>query len=292
MVISKDDKAEYIKGMLARTDHKSWENYVITRIWHKLDRLDVKLVTQQYVIRPNGYAKVDLFLPQINMFIEIDEPHHKHEIIIDKDKIREKDVINVTNNQIIRIDCDNTIEKINQNIDNLVLKIRKRIREQSESFVPWNIAEENDPQTYIKKGKISLKDNVPFRTCKEVCNCFGYNFKGFQHGIVKHPLKSDTYIAFPKLYPHGEWLNEISKDGNVIRESNKDQKKNLESIRVWLGDPRNIWIVFAQGKDALGIMRYRFKGVFKLNRKKTEKEQRAVWEKISDDVDTEKPRNT
>jgi len=227
------------------------------------------------------------------MFFEIDEPFHNNKINIGNDKIREMDIIHVTKNQIIRIEvADNDIETINRVIDNLVLQIRKRIRNKSDSFIPWNMAEENDPQTYIKKGKISLKENVSFRRSVDACNCFGHRFKSIRRGWARHPTKRDTIIWFPKLYPHGEWLNEISNDGNVIREQNIDEKKNSEQIQVWLNGPRNNRIVFAQGKDVLGIMRYRFKGVFRLNKKKTKKEQRAVWVKISDDVNTEKPRNS
>jgi very-short-patch-repair endonuclease len=97
------DKKEFIVLQFARTHNKKYENYVITRIWHKLDRMDVKPVTQQYVVRPEGYAKVDLYLPQVGLFIEVDEGHHKRNVTADE--IREKDVIEVTEGQVVRIDC-------------------------------------------------------------------------------------------------------------------------------------------------------------------------------------------
>jgi len=281
-----NDKKEYIARQLARTHNKKYENYVITRIWHRLDRLDLKLVTQQYIVRPEGHALVDLFFPQIGIFIEVDEEHHLREINISQDKIRERDVVSVTENQILRIDVTKSIEAINKQVDDIVSMIQKLIKQRADSFLPWNIEEEYNPQTYIKKGKISLKDNVAFKTCKDACNCFGYNYKNFQRGGTKHPFRNDTMIWFPKLYPHGEWLNEISLDGGTIREKNLDENKNPEYVKRWLSNSRDIRIVFAQGKDSLGIMRYRFKGVFKLNREKTELEQSAIWEKISDEVDT------
>jgi hypothetical protein len=281
MTINNTDKRDYLVRMLDRTRNKKYENYVITRIWHKLDRLDVKPITQQYVVRPNhGYALVDLFFPQIGMFFEIDEPFHDNKINIGNDKIREMDVIQVTNNQVIRIQvADHDIETINRVIDDSVRKIRNRIRNKSHSFIPWNMEEENDPQTYIKRGKISLKENVSFKRSVDACNCFGHKFKSIRRGWARHPTKRDTIIAFPKLYPHG----------SVIREKNTDSKKNSNHIQQLLNDPRNHRIVFAQGKDSLGIMRYRFKGVFKLNTNKTKNEHSAIWEKISDEVETIKP---
>jgi hypothetical protein len=181
------------------------------------------------------------------------------------------------------------LETINANVDAVVSKIRDLIGDQGESFVPWDLAKEYDPQTYINKGKIRLKDNVAFRTCKDACNCFGHNYKNYQRGGAKHPLKDDTLIWFPKLYPHGEWHNEMSHDGCIIYESNVDPDKNIEQVKRWTNGSRHIRIVFAQGRDALGMVLYRFKGVFKLNVERTSVERCAVWEKISDEVATINP---
>ncbi len=50
------DKKEYIIRQLARTKHKKYEQYVITRIFHLLDNQNLKFVTQQYVYRTEGHA--------------------------------------------------------------------------------------------------------------------------------------------------------------------------------------------------------------------------------------------
>jgi len=287
--VAMNDKKKYIAKQLARPQNKIYENYVVTRIWHRLDRLDIKPVTQQYVVRPDSFALVDLYFPQVGLFIEIDEGHHQIQANITADMMREKDIVSATENQIVRIDVTKDIESIHRQADDVVTKINALIEKQSKTFIPWNITDEYNPWTYINKGKISLLDNVAFKTCKDACNCFGYNYKNFQRGGVKHPIKEDTMIWFPKLYPHGEWLNEISLDGCTIKEKNKNDIKNVGYVKQWLNSPRYIRVVFAQGKDSLGLMLYRFKGVFKLNRQKTEMEQRAVWEKISGEVETIKP---
>lgn len=281
-------KAEYICKALARAHKKSWENYVITRIWHRLDRPDVKFVTQQYVVRPKGHALVDLYLPQLRMFVEVDEPQHERPPNKASDDIRKEDIISLSDRQRfhrIRISDPHDIGKINEQCDKLVAKIRRHIRTLGSSFKPWDSSEE-DPRTYIQRGRISLADNVAFRTCKDAANCFGHEYRGYQHGITNHPHRKDASIWFPKLYPHGEWENTISPDGTVIREKNIDKEKNKSQINAWLDNPRCVRIVFAQGKDPLGIMRYRFKGVFRLNRRDTNNEQCAVWKRIADRVDT------
>ena len=47
-------KKEYILAQLSRTNKKNYENYIITRIIHLLNDLDIKFVTQQYFKRPDG----------------------------------------------------------------------------------------------------------------------------------------------------------------------------------------------------------------------------------------------
>ena len=72
------DKKEYIANQLKRTFNKKYENYCITRIYHLLKRNDVQIITQQMFKRKEDgkIALADLYFPQINLSIEIDEPHH------------------------------------------------------------------------------------------------------------------------------------------------------------------------------------------------------------------------
>jgi cytochrome c553 len=42
------NKKDYIVKQLKRTYKKEYENYVITRIWHLLNDLNIKIITQQY----------------------------------------------------------------------------------------------------------------------------------------------------------------------------------------------------------------------------------------------------
>ena len=72
-------KYHFIKKQLAKTNKKNDENYVVTRIWHLLNSADIKMITQQYIVRDTltkRYALADIYFPQINVIIEIDEPYH------------------------------------------------------------------------------------------------------------------------------------------------------------------------------------------------------------------------
>jgi hypothetical protein len=64
------DKREYLIKTLSRTKRKDYENYVIGAIWHRLNNLEIKPVSQQYVQRSDGkYALLDLYFPQMNVGI-------------------------------------------------------------------------------------------------------------------------------------------------------------------------------------------------------------------------------
>ena len=44
-------KYNFIKKQLSKTNKKNDENYVVSRIWHLLNNPDVKMITQQYIVR-------------------------------------------------------------------------------------------------------------------------------------------------------------------------------------------------------------------------------------------------
>ena len=77
-----DNKTEYLIKTLSRTKRKDYENFVINAIWNRVGNNDIKPVTQQYVFNStnNEHYFIDLFFPQFNLGIEIDERHHVNQI--------------------------------------------------------------------------------------------------------------------------------------------------------------------------------------------------------------------
>ena len=118
------DKKEYIVNQLKRTFHKKYENYCITRIIHKLDNEYIQFITQQLFKRPDGkFALADLYFPQLNISVEIDEPHHLTQK--EADKQRTLDIIK----------ADQEIRKKYTGIEDIILdpieESRIEIREES-----------------------------------------------------------------------------------------------------------------------------------------------------------------
>lgn len=282
------DKKEYYIKQLSKTDKKNYENYVVCRIINLIDDLSLKFITQQSVIRRNGKrALTDLYFPQINLHIEVDEAFHKNQI--NEDKMREADIVNLTNHTIERIDVTKNIELINLRIDKIVKKIKETIKEKKKNntFIPWNIEAECQSKTYVNRGYIDLDDKVAFKKIVDACNCFGFNYRGCQRAMPKRFVEKDKVLWFPKLYENEDWQNNITDDGKIITEKRK--ANNSEYIKEYLSRPDEFprkRIVFARVKDSLGDIMYRFKGLFRVNEKKSENAQAIIYERIETRVKT------
>ncbi|WP_220768520.1 AbaSI family restriction endonuclease [Shewanella sp. MBTL60-007] len=274
-------KTLHMTRQLQRCKSKRFELYAITRIIHKVDDLDIKFVTQQYVARPDGFALTDLYLPQLKLHIEIDEGFHKQQI--DADKIRELDIITATDHEIKRIDASVSIEMINQQVDQIVAGIQRTVEEQKTAghFQPWDPEIEHSVNYLQSRGVIRVSENVALRTSSEVCNLLGHNYKGWQRSSASVPHHPNIKLWFPKLYPNEQWFNHISYDGCEIHEyCIESEEKKRKFIDKNLAE--NIQqMVFARVKDELGQTMYRFKGLFILDRDKTSYESGVYWKRVA-----------
>jgi len=286
-------KKEYIKRQIAKTNKKDYENYVITRIIHKLDDLEVKFVTQQYVKRPEGRALADLYFPQINYFVEVDEGHHLTQVELDK--VRDADFEDATGIIPERINVENnSIEEIHKSIDKVVHEIKTLVKKSKRkgTFIPWDIEKEFDPHYWISKGLIKIEDKVAFRTSVDACRCMGLNYAGFQRGGARHPYEANTLIWFPKLYPNRTSDNNFDESSGIISEKNIENKeKSKKHIDQHLEGSVTRRIVFARVKSMLGDINYRFRGVFELDKKASNYKVGLIWNRVDNKVKTYDYRN-
>lgn len=232
-----EDKKYYLVKTLSRTKRKDYENYVINRIYNKLDDLDIKPMTQKYVKREiegkRGYSLIDLYFPQFNIGIECDEPHHI--LQEEQDKLRTEDIIAELKNyneQRIRV-YDKTIIDINNDIDKVVeyIKDKKKEQIQNKTFKKWEIL---TPQEYFKnKDKITIYDDIEFHTINEISNLIlGTNYKGLQKAWFQIKTIKDKNITawFPQLAIERDntmfassngWNNTINDNKDTIFEYNE-----------------------------------------------------------------------
>lgn len=287
-----DVKTEYVIRQLGRTTNKKYEAYIITRIIHKLDNFDIKFVTQQYVSRSDEkHALTDLFFPQLNFHIEVDEGFHKNHWNVKADDIREQDIAMAVPGTIFkRIDATMTLDQINIRVDALVDELRKEIIKltSNSTYIPWDIDAEHNPETYLEKGYIDLEDNVAFKRIYEACNCFGHQYIGFQRGGAGH-RDDGTILWFPKLYPNDEWNNSISQNEEQIVEKHHVPETAKIHVAEHINGSSIKRIVFARVKNNLGEIMYRFKGCYKLNVPESKSRNALIWDRIETRVKTYRP---
>ena len=249
-----DFKLDYMARMFRSIRNKRFESYAIQRIWHQLNDERVQFVTQQYFRRSeNGeYALADLYLPQIKLIVEIDEGQHN---VIEnqlRDEQRSNDIKAVSDVEILRIPVCKDLER-------------------DEWLTLTDFNKEIDEVVRHIKGKIAEQgDN--FKTWE------GDNILSPEYHIKKGYLSvaENEYLGlFITEYNEKEYNKPYNK------ENEKDRKKHVEDVI----NKKQSRITFFREKDALGFNFYKFVGVFMLNEERTRKENKFVWERISDRYD-------
>lgn len=289
-------KTDYILRSLQKIRNKKWEFFIVSRIIHALDDDEIEFVTQQYVRREDGaYALTDLYFPQFDLHLEIDEPHHEKELAKQKDTLRTRDLVLVTGHKIERLKIqkeDGTLKSLSEirsEVDEFVKKIRIQKTMKSD-FLPWNLETRYSPAPVIERGVVKIADNVVFRTQIDAMRCFGFKGNGWQKGAWTIPDGSNDYLWFPRLFEHGMWRNELSEDGTEIHERaiDSDGRASIQKQRRDIREmPNRKAIVFAKAKDALGYSLLRYVGTFQPRRSETDPDvisfdRIATSEKIRD----------
>ena len=296
------DKKEYITNQLKRTFYKKYENYCITRIFHLLNRDDVQIITQQMFRRQldGKIALADLYFPQLNLTIEIDESHHLTQKEADYNRTKETqeykkriDEKLIALGEVIyypleelRIDTTMNLDDINIKINEVIKIINEKIIKLGDKFIPWTCVD-NKPEYYIKLGIIDCKNNVSLRTIQEVSELFNKGYKGTQRCHFRTFEGGTEYVWCPKLkledldFKGNRYQNEISLDGKFIYET----EENNDDFYTYDRKCETRRIVFPKYKDETGTWRYKFKGVFKFNSELSKKYKKAVWEKVDDCID-------
>ena len=286
-----DWKQDYLYRMFSHhTKDKDMENYVVNAIWARLDNLTIKPVTQQYVRRPNGYALIDLYFPQINYGIECDEAFHKDNTF--KDAEREIDLqralsaCSESELTIRRIDATLDAGRLHARIREIVAEIKQRVAEKGSQLPPW-LNPEEEWAVIKQRGVLRIEDNYSFSTIADICQkCFGKD-KDYHIQRSFFRVTDDRMLWCPKLaieLPDGSkvaqsrgWINELSSDWSIITEYNENSlSRRISKPSEHLNKPR---LTFAKSKNEHGENAYRFVGVFKWNRATTD--EKYIYEQIN-----------
>ena len=259
----KFSKDQYVLRNFSKIYHKKWELYIITRIVHFLNDLDIEFVCQQSIKTRDGKRYLaDLCFPSLKLYYEIDEAQHGSDEHTIKDENRQREIIDATDfiEKRIRIfdknKDDRNIKKINNEVDEFIDFIKKRKKQfiSKGNFISWNYETKFIPTPHLKRGYIDVKDNVVFSNHRDALRCFGYTGGHFQQAVWR--IKgTNKEVWFPKLYKNNTWNNSLSNDFKKIIMKRNDKTK-IKSLK------KREWIVFAHYKDLLGQIVYKFLGEF------------------------------
>ena len=271
-------KQEYIVRSFAKLKHKKWELYVITRVFHLLNDLNIEFVCQQPILSGKNNQKflVDMYFPQFKLCLEIDEKHHNSPAQQRKDKEREQKILDKRAQEIglegtekLRIehikigqthDVEHTISAINSQIDSFVDKLNKEKKQNF--FLRWDFENRFSPAPFIEKGYLRVEDRPWFRSQKTALKCFGFKGKDWQRAVwPRQPNKLGFQVWFVRLTKHKDWHNLLSDDGLVLTET-LIKKCEVEEQKQLQNDRDVKKCVFVRKKDDLARTLYRFIGMF------------------------------
>lgn len=312
-------KSKYISEMLnKRTKGKDYENFVINQIYARIDNPELEIVTQKCVrptksidtknltkVGKNHYL-IDLYFPQINFAIEVDEGHHENVENQFNDKQRENLIKGSVSCDIKRIKICRPGTKIPQNYDDIIQQIKEMVVEIKGKISKWEKDNNQKLRWITNDEKIKrVKECKVFDACEaihfggitRVLNLLSEtkNYNKYQRCVKNFDIYSIWIPVLSVRLDDGTvktangWKNFINEDKDEIIEYPSDEKYNrkLDTYKVPAGSCPPKWgsrkrVVFMKMKDDFGNSCCRFLGVFKSDYIEYERgKQKRVYKRIA-----------
>ena len=295
-----NDQLDHIAYMFnVRTTGKAYENFIVNAIYTKIGNPDLVPVTQQYVknLRDDRrYYLLDLYFPQLNYGVEIDERHHNQK---EKDEIRADDIKNAIECEEFRIPIflksgeKRSYAEICQDIDRVVGIVKQKIAEKG-GFLKWETNNDRK-KAVINLGRFHIDDEASFDTVTEIYNICGGRRTGVDKGKDAEMLRKCYYRLTDKyklwvptlaiqlkdgFTTKGKngYRNFLSEDHTIIKETTITQWKNPDKDNDYLR------VVFMRMKDRFGKPCIKFIGVFKSIEGEEDKRFVHYYERIADEI--------
>ena len=301
-VYNTSDRLGYLANMLnVRTKGKAYENFIVNAIYTKVNNKNLVPVTQQYVKNPKDkrkYYLLDLYFPQLNYGIEIDERHHLAEHNRVSDIEREEAVKSAIECEEDRIPIFNqdgsprTFEEVSKDIDRVVENIKCRITENGPLI--WETNEDLKSKA-IKRGRFVVSDNIYYESITEIYNICGGKRTGPHKGEKADSLQKCYYrlndkfkLWVPPLairnsdgtYSDSKkgYRNLLSEDYTILTEIAKEPWKHPNK------DIQYNRVVFMRMRDRFGKPCIKFIGVFKQIKSDESNCNSREYERIAEEV--------
>lgn len=261
-------EVDFSSKMLNSIRGKKYESYAISRIVHLLDDPEIELVTQKPIrLADNSLALLDLFLPQFDIGVEVDELHHLAEGTRAYDQAREQAVIVSSDiHPLVHLSVESTdpLSTLKEKTDELIARIREWKAEAVDAgtFIPFSYGDRYSPEYWRERGVITIDDDIQMPRMRQVLALFGKNVEHWQMGT--YALRKNFQVWMPGLHQDNtpnrpDWKNVLGPDGLTIT-----QTQLIDGEFGHNQDMRSI--VFARFKDPVFLdTYYRFLGVFRVD---------------------------
>ncbi len=283
------EKMEYLARMFnRRTKNKNYENFVVNAIYSRIANLELIPATQQFVRNKNkaiderDYYFLDLYFPQLNYGIEVDECHHIEFENIISDKQRTLAISSAIACEEGRISIFNekkelrSYEDISTQIDEQVKIVKNRILEKEKKDgqkLKW-LGDDEIKKLIEAKRCFDINDKVDYNGITEILSIIkGADAKNPQTGFKK--LNDNYKLWVPYLAinlddgtikTRNGWKNFLDEEKNEITEIvNPEKFEKCDTKNIPDGD----WnengfkrIVFMHVRDLFGKDSVKFLGVF------------------------------
>lgn len=315
-------KIKYISEMLnKRTKGKDYENFVINQIYARIDNPELEIVTQKCV-RPNkgvdtknlievgkNHYLIDLYFPQINLAVEVDEGHHEDVENQLNDKQRENLIKDAVHCDVKRIKICKEGTKIPQEYSNIINQIKKMVVEIKDKISEWEkekkqklkwVTNEEKIEKVKKSKAFDASEAIHFGSMAKVLNLLlgTKKYSVFQPAEKKFDFYSIWIPVLTVTRDDGTvktangWKNFINENEDEIIEypSDKDYNEKLNTYNKEAGSCPSEWgvlkrVVFMKMVDDFGDKCCRFLGVFKPDHIEYENgKQKRIYKRIATTV--------
>ncbi|WP_353935954.1 AbaSI family restriction endonuclease [Microbacterium lacticum] len=273
---------DYYARMLQKIQTKKHEVYAISRILHRLDDPEIELITQQAVHTSEGLALLDLYLPQFDIAVEVDELQHFSAQGKAADKAREQRVLDLTSLEFVRLGIGSlhTRDEFRRTVDGFIDDVRQRKQTAVSvgSFAPFSFGSRHDPEYWIARGRLTIDDEAQMQRMHHVTRLFGHQHKHWQRATLR--LEDGRQVWMPYLAQEGsprrtDWDNRLLDGGRTIVE---------RRLGDWAtGTYEDVErIVFAKFRDPVfGAVYYRFLGVFRIS---SQEEDTTTFTRVATEI--------
>lgn len=288
-----------------RTNGKAYENFIVNAIYTKIGNPNLVPVTQQYVINvrdPRRYYLLDLYFPQLNFGVEIDERHHQNKEQQEKDEIRADDIKTAIQCEEERIpiysekDQIRTYAEICDDIERVVAIVRQKIADRG-AELKWETNNDRK-KAIIDLGRFHVDDDVSFDTVTEIYNICGGKRTGGEKGLPADMLQrcyyrlTDEYkLWVPTLAIQFEdgsstegkngYKNFLSEDHTLITETTTTPWKDPDKDNAYKR------VVFMRMKNRFGKPCIKFIGVFESSDGLGDKAKVHYYKRIAEEISIE-----